>query len=111
MTIEAVPPGLLLILGALALPLLRGHARDAVTLLLPLAVLAYVWRLPEGVLLQFGFLGLNVEPVEVDALSRLFATIFAIMAPCTLSARAGSWKSSSPISMAAPRSASPSPAT
>ncbi|MEN8195613.1 MAG: Na(+)/H(+) antiporter subunit D [Pseudomonadota bacterium] len=80
MTTEAFPPGLLLILGALLLPLLRGRAREAITLLLPLAVVAYVWYLPEGILLQVGFLGMIVEPVEVDALSRLFATIFAIMA-------------------------------
>ena len=80
MTIEALPPGLLLILGALLLPLLRGKAREAITLLLPVAVLAYIWNLPEGILLQFEFLGLNVEPVEIDSLSRLFATIFAIMA-------------------------------
>ncbi len=79
MTIDAVPPGLPLILGALLLPLLRGRAREAVTLLLPLALLAHVWYLPEGILLQFAFLGMTVEPVEVDALSRLFATIFAIM--------------------------------
>jgi multicomponent Na+:H+ antiporter subunit D len=80
MTIDAIPPGLLLIVGALLLPLLRGRAREVATPLLPLAALAYVWSLPEGVLLQFEFLGMNVEPVEVDALSRLFATIFSIMA-------------------------------
>jgi multicomponent Na+:H+ antiporter subunit D len=80
MTIDAFPPGLLLILGALLLPLLRGRVREAVTLLLPLAVLAYVWSLPEGVLLRFDYLGLDVEPLEIDSLSRLFATIFAIMA-------------------------------
>ncbi len=80
MTINAFPPGLLLILGALLLPLLRGRVREAVTLLLPLAVLAYVWSLPEGVLLRFDYLGLDVEPLEIDSLSRLFATIFAIMA-------------------------------
>jgi multicomponent Na+:H+ antiporter subunit D len=80
MTIDAFPPGLLLILGALLLPLLRGRVREAVTLLLPLAVLAHVWSLPEGVLLRFDYLGLDVEPLEIDSLSRLFATIFAIMA-------------------------------
>ncbi len=80
MTIEAFPPGLLLILGAVLLLLLRGRAREAVTLVLPVAVLAHLWTLPDGVLLQFSFLGMAVEPLEVDALSRLFATIFAIMA-------------------------------
>lgn len=80
MTIDAIPPGLLLILGALLLSPLRGRAREIVTPLLPLAVLAHVWSLPEGVLLQLEFLGMNLEPVEVDSLSRLFATIFAVMA-------------------------------
>lgn len=80
MTVDAFPPGLLLILGALPLPFLRGQAREAITLLLPLAVLAYIWQLPDGVLMRLDFLGMTVEPVEIDALSRLFGTIFAIMA-------------------------------
>lgn len=80
MTIDTALPGLLMIVGALLLPLLRGRVREAVTLLLPLAVLGYVWSLPEGVLLRFEFMGMTVEPLEVDALSRLFATVFAIMA-------------------------------
>jgi len=80
MTIDAIPPGLILIAGAFLLPLLRGQAREIFTPLLPLAVLAYVWTLPDGVLLEVGFIGMSLEPLEVDALSRLFGTIFSIMA-------------------------------
>jgi multicomponent Na+:H+ antiporter subunit D len=80
MTIDAIPPGLILIAGAFLLPFLRGQAREIFTPLLPLAVLAYVWTLPDGVLLEVGFIGMSLEPLEVDALSRLFGTIFTIMA-------------------------------
>lgn len=80
MTIEAIPPGLLLALGGLLIPVLRGRVRDLFIMVLPLAVLAYIWYLPEGVLVTGSFLGLTIEPLEVDALSRLFATVFTIMA-------------------------------
>jgi multicomponent Na+:H+ antiporter subunit D len=80
MTISAVPPGLLLVLGALVLPFLRGPLRTAAVLLLPLATLALVWQLPDGVALSTTFLDYQLEVVKADALSRLFATIFCIMA-------------------------------
>jgi multicomponent Na+:H+ antiporter subunit D len=77
----AVPPGLILVAAGLVLTGIRGAARDAVLLLAPLAALALVWSLPDGTAgLAFDWLGLSVEPLRVDALSRLFATIFAIMA-------------------------------
>jgi multicomponent Na+:H+ antiporter subunit D len=80
MTIEALPPGLILIAGAFLLPFLRGAVRMTLVLVLPLAALGLIWLLPDGVLIGGRFLGLAVEPLEVDTLSRLFATIFAIMA-------------------------------
>ena len=80
MTIEALHPGLVLIVGAFLLPFVRGAWRMTLVLVLPLAALGLVWQLPDGVLISGTFLGLAVEPLEVDALSRLFATIFAIMA-------------------------------
>ena len=42
-------PALILILAGAALPFLRGGARGAVMLAAPLAALALVWALPEGV--------------------------------------------------------------
>jgi len=75
-----LPPGLLLILGGLALPLLPRAARPLVTLGAPLAALALIWTLPDGVSVSVSYLGWELALVEADALSRLFGTIFALMA-------------------------------
>ena len=80
MTAEAFPPGLVLLLGAFALPLIKGRLRDAVALGLPLVTLALVWQVPDGVAVTLPFLDYTLEPVDGDSLSRLFGTIFAIMA-------------------------------
>ncbi|HSQ09596.1 MAG TPA: hypothetical protein VLN25_03115, partial [Burkholderiaceae bacterium] len=53
-------PGLLLIAGAVILPWLRGSVRSAVVLLLPLAAIALVWSIPDGVVWQVRFLGLTL---------------------------------------------------
>ncbi len=78
--IIAIPPGLLLVLGGLLLPLMPPFARKATLLILPLAALLLIWSLPDGVALQTPFLGETLTLVKADALSRLFATVFAIMA-------------------------------
>jgi multicomponent Na+:H+ antiporter subunit D len=74
-----VHPGLFLIMGALLLPWLRGHLRTALVLLLPIVALLLVWQVPEGPV-QVRFLGYSLTPLEGGKLSRLFATIFALMA-------------------------------
>jgi multicomponent Na+:H+ antiporter subunit D len=73
-------PGLLLIAGALALPFLRGTVRSAAIVGLPLVALALVWQIPDGPVWQAAFLDYVVTPLQGDKLSRLFATIFALMA-------------------------------
>ena len=78
--ISAVPPGLLLVLGALLLPLFGARLRAVLLLGLPLLTLALIWQVPDGVSLRVPFLGYELVPVTGDRLSRLFATIFAIMA-------------------------------
>ena len=75
----AIPPALIMILAGLALPLCRGHARTAVLLAAPLIALLAVWTLPDGIALTYNYLGYELVLVKVDALSRLFATIFCIM--------------------------------
>ena len=75
----AVPPALVLILGAFLLPLLSGGLRSAFALLLPLVVLAMVWMVPDGPVLEWSFLGLTLTPLQGSTIGRLFATIFAIM--------------------------------
>jgi multicomponent Na+:H+ antiporter subunit D len=74
------PPGLILVVGALLLPFLHGTLRKSLLLLLPLAALWMVWRVPDGAALTLPFLDYTLTPVEGTRLGRLFATIFAIMA-------------------------------
>jgi len=73
-------PALILIIGALLLPLLRGAARNVAVLAIPLLALAALWLLPEGRPWQVQWLDYSLAPLAVDKLSRLFATIFALMA-------------------------------
>jgi len=79
MTDEVFHPGLVLIVGALVLPSVRGALRTAAVLLLPLVALLLVWQTPEGAV-QIRFLDYTLTPLHSDKLSRLFATIFALMA-------------------------------
>lgn len=74
------PPGLILVLGALLIPLVHGTLRRALVLGLPLLVLAVVWMMPEGHTVSAGFLEYELHPVHWTRAGRLFATVFAIMA-------------------------------
>ena len=74
-----IPPGLWLILGGLALPLLPLRLRQATLLGLPILVLSAIWTMPDGIALRASFLGQSLVLVQADALSRLFATVFAVM--------------------------------
>ena len=73
-------PGLVLIAGAALVAVLRGTPRAAAALVVPLVALALVWQAGDGVVWQGTFIGYEVTPFAVDKLSRLFATIFALMA-------------------------------
>ena len=80
MTISAFPPGVLLVLGGLVLPFVAPKIRATIVLILPLIVLWCVWQIGDGVQLTLPFLDYELAIVKGDALSRLFATVFAIMA-------------------------------
>lgn len=77
--IEAFPPGLILVLGGLLLPVARGSLRDVLVLGLPLLTLWAVWAAPEAGA-TIPFLNYELQPVAADTLSRLFGTIFSLMA-------------------------------
>jgi multicomponent Na+:H+ antiporter subunit D len=80
MTETVLHPGLVLIGGALLLPFLRGALRSGAVIALPLAALVLVWQVPDGPVWQAHFLDHMITPLQGDKLSRLFATIFALMA-------------------------------
>ena len=69
-------PGLILILGAIAVPLFRGPLRIAYMLALPVLGLAYTIGLDPGIYGQFTFMDQNLEPVRIDTLSKVFGYIF-----------------------------------
>ena len=75
-----LPPGLILVIGALAVPLLRGHWRQAYVVLLPLAGLWALSTADTGSFFQFSFFGYELVPVRVDRLSLIFGYIFHIAA-------------------------------
>jgi multicomponent Na+:H+ antiporter subunit D len=75
-----IPPGVVLIAGGLALPLLSGRLRSIIIIALPLLTLALVWNVPDGPVLHAPFLGYELTLIQGDKLSRLFAIVFAIMA-------------------------------
>ena len=76
----AFPPGAILILAGLALPIVTWRVRELLLLLAPLLTLAAVWAVPEGEVLAYEYLGMEIVPVQSDALTRMFATVFAFMA-------------------------------
>jgi multicomponent Na+:H+ antiporter subunit D len=76
----AVLPAAVLIAGGLLLPFLHWRLRWLVLLVLPLLTLYLVWQVPDGESLYAHFLGYKLVLLKGDALSRLFATVFAIMA-------------------------------
>ncbi|MDJ0950720.1 MAG: Na(+)/H(+) antiporter subunit D [Alphaproteobacteria bacterium] len=78
--ISLIPPGLVLVAGGFLLPLLRNPWRGWLMLALPLLTLWMVWLIPDGPVLSGAFLDYTVVPIKGDALSRLFATVFVIMA-------------------------------
>lgn len=73
-------PGLVLIVGAFLLPWLQGKTRDVAVTVVPLLALALVWQIPDGAVWKLDYLGYELSPLQGDKLSRLFATIFALMA-------------------------------
>lgn len=73
-------PGVVLIIGGMLMSLCAPKLRTWLQLGLPLAALFLVWQIPDGVAHQLSFLDQSLTPIRSDALSRLFATIFALMA-------------------------------
>jgi len=76
----SLPPGWILVLGALLVPLLRGAPRQAYMLVLPVLGLAQLLAIPLGTSSSYGFMGYELEVMRVDALSRAFGIVFYVAA-------------------------------
>jgi multicomponent Na+:H+ antiporter subunit D len=76
----ALPPALIMVLGAFLIPFLQDPVRRRVVLGLPLLTLLLVWLVPEQAGLRIAFLGVELSPAHATAEGRLFATVFALMA-------------------------------
>ena len=77
---EWVHPGLLLILGAWALPLLRGRIKRAAMLILPAAALVDCVLMTPGTYGTVSVFGQEVVFGRVDDLSLIFSYVFTLMA-------------------------------
>ncbi|MEX2363345.1 MAG: proton-conducting transporter membrane subunit, partial [Balneolaceae bacterium] len=73
-------PAILMILGAFILPVLPQKIRASVFLVFPLAALAVLWQLPDEHSLTVTFGSYELGLMYVDSLSRIFGTIFAMVA-------------------------------
>ncbi len=74
------PVSLLFLLGAVAVPFLRGHWRAGLMLLLPVAAGLWMLSLPHGDYARFTVFGQELVLMRVDRLSLLFGYVFALAA-------------------------------
>jgi len=75
-----IHPGLLLIMGAWLIPLLKGRVKRVAMLLLPAAALIDCLLMKPGTYAVIGFLGQDLVFGRVDRLSLVFAYVFSLMA-------------------------------
>ena len=75
-----LPPGLILVLGALVVPALPLNLRRVWMLLLPVLGLAQIWMLPEAASLTWQLAGFELEWMRADRLAMVFGTIFHLAA-------------------------------
>jgi multicomponent Na+:H+ antiporter subunit D len=73
-------PALILIVGALFVPLLRGRLRAAYMLALPVVALWILLALPHGAFGEIRLLDMTLTTLRVDKLSFVFGLIFLIAA-------------------------------
>jgi multicomponent Na+:H+ antiporter subunit D len=73
-------PGLVFILGASLIPLLRGRVRQLYLLALPVLALISLYQMPKGAGFTLSYLGYELVLARVDQLSLAFAQILIIAA-------------------------------
>jgi len=77
------PPALILIVGALIVPFLKGRYRQWFVLALPLLTFGYIWQLDPSTQLIVPFLGHDLNLLRPDAWSKVFGYVFTLSAFAT----------------------------
>ncbi len=80
MTFDTFPTAFLFFAAAFVLLALPGRMRPLLLVGLPALAAWQVWNMPMGNHLQVNLMGLDLELMRVDKLSRIFGLIFALMA-------------------------------
>jgi multicomponent Na+:H+ antiporter subunit D len=75
----SVPPAAILIFGAFLLPFLKGKAKSAYSLLLPILAFLSLLNLPDGTSCVYHFLDYDLVFCRVDRLSTIFGYIFILI--------------------------------
>jgi len=78
--IGSLPPAAVMILGSLAVPLLRGRIQKAYILALPVLGFLYLLRVGQGEFGQITVFSYDLTLVRIDGLSRLFGYLFHLAA-------------------------------
>jgi multicomponent Na+:H+ antiporter subunit D len=79
-SLSHLPPFLALLIGAFAALLLRGFPRALVMLTMPIVGALHLWTLAAGTVFSIELMGLQLQPVRIDALSLLFGYLFHLAA-------------------------------
>ena len=75
-----IPPGFIMIVGALLTALTPGKAHKAWSLITPLLALAAVWLFPEDSRIVYHWLDYDLVLAQFNLPTKAFATIFSLMA-------------------------------
>lgn len=73
-------PAVLVLVGAFVLPLVNQRLRSTLFLVFPLVALSSIWMMPDGFTITAGIASYDLVLVQSSSLSRIFGTIFAMIA-------------------------------
>ena len=78
--VDALPTALIFFAAAALILVLPRSVRAPVLLIAPVLAAWQIWTAPEGQLVTWSLMGLDLELMRVDKLSRIFALIFSLAA-------------------------------
>ena len=82
--IDSLPPGSILVLGALLLPLLPARVKQAWLLTLPVLSFLHLLSMPSDLVVALRLFDYDLTPIRIDRLALVFGTIFHLAAFLTV---------------------------